>query len=574
MTNSLRVSIGQYSNKGVKDTNQDCHGARVPKDSLRDIKGIALAMADGISSSQDSHIASETAVKSFLQDYFCTSETWSVRKSMERVLRATNSWLYGQTQRGPGRFDKNKGYVCTVSALVFKGRHAHLLHVGDTRIYRHSGKGTEQLTNDHRVWGSEGRSHLSRALGIEEQCSFDHQSLRIESGEVFFIATDGVYEFVDSKKIVEVIEQYPNDLDTACEVIVQLALDGGSDDNLSLQVARIDQLPVEVNHSIKRDVATKPFPPELRSRMAFDGYTIIRKLHSSSRSHVYLAQDCETEKKVVLKIPSVDLGGSDDYLERLLMEEWIARRINSAHVLKSELQSRPRNYLYTASEYIEGQTLAQWALDNPKPKIETVRDIVEQVARGLHAFHRLEMLHQDLRPENIIIDTNGTVKIIDFGAVFIAGVEENKVETPRSYLMGTALYSAPEYFLGQRGSVQSEIFSLGVITYFLLSGSYPYATDVAKVRTLNQQKKLRYRSVLDEEREIPAWVDDAIHKAVHPLPDKRYDQIFEFTHDLRHPNQAFVKSTRPPLLESNPVAVWQGISFILLCLVTYLLATQ
>ncbi len=574
MSTQLQVSIGQHSNKGVKDTNQDCHGARVPKDSLLDIKGIALAMADGISSSQDSHIASETAVKSFLQDYFCTSETWSAHKSMERVLSATNSWLYGQTQRGPGRFDKNKGYVCTASVLVLKGRHAYLLHVGDTRIYRYSAKGIEQLTNDHRVWSSEHRSHLSRALGIEAQCSFDHQSLCVEQGDVFFIATDGVYEFVDSKKIVDVIEQYADDLDVACERIVQLALDAGSDDNLSVQVARVDQLPVEMSRSIKRDVDSQPFPPELRSRMTFDGYTIIRKLHSSSRSHVYLAQDNESKKKVVLKTPSVDLSGSDDYLERLLMEEWIARRINSAHVLKSELQSRPRNYLYTTSEYIEGQTLAQWALDNPKPSVEVVRDIIEQLARGLHAFHRLEMLHQDLRPENILIDINGTVKIIDFGAVFIAGVEENKTKAPDSYLMGTALYSAPEYFLGQRGSVQSEIFSLGVVAYFLLSGKYPYDTDVAKARTLKQQKKLWYRSVLDEEREIPAWVDEAIHKAVHPLPEKRYEQLFEFTHDLRHPNRAFLKRTRPPLLESNPVAVWQGISFILAVTVIYLLAAQ
>ncbi|MGH1373182.1 MAG: protein kinase domain-containing protein [Cellvibrionaceae bacterium] len=573
MSNQLRVSIGQYSEKGVKDTNQDSHGARVPKDSLRDIKGIALAMADGISSSQDSHIASETAVKSFLQDYFCTSETWSVQRSMERVLSATNSWLYGQTQRGPGRFDKNKGYVCTISALVLAGRQAHLLHVGDTRIYRVSAKGLEQLTNDHRVWSSESQSHLSRALGIEPQCAFDHQSLRIEQGDVFFIATDGVYEFVDSTLIVEAVAQCSDDLDAACEKVVQLALEAGSDDNLSLQIVRVDQLPVEVSHNIKRDVASKPFPPQLRSRMIFDGYTIIRKLHGSSRSHVYLAKDNETDTKVVLKAPSVDLGGSDDYLERLLMEEWIARRVNSAHVLKSELQSRPRNYLYTTSEYIEGQTLAQWAMDNPKPNIETVRDIVEQIARGLQAFHRLEMLHQDLRPENVIIDTNGTVKIIDFGAVFIAGVEEHKTQSPESYLMGTALYSAPEYFLGQRGSVQSEIFSLGVITYFLLSGNYPYGTDVAKARTLNQQKKLWYRTVLDEEREIPAWVDDAIHKAVHPLPEKRYEQLFEFTHDLRHPNQSFVKRTRPPLLETNPVAVWQGVSFILACIVIYLLAS-
>ncbi len=571
MANNLRVSIGQYSAKGVKDTNQDCHGVRVPKDSLLDIKGIALVMADGISSSQDSHIASEVAVKSFLQDYFCTSETWSVHKSMERVLNATNSWLYSQTRRGPGRFDKNKGYVCTVSALVFSGQYADVLHVGDTRVYRCNLKGVEQLTNDHRVWSGENRSHLSRALGVKPLCSFDHRRVSVEVGDIFFIATDGVYEFVDSNKIIEIIHRQSGDLDGAAEEVVRLALEFGSDDNLSFQIARVDQLAEEIGLEIKRQVNVKPFPPELRSRMDFDGYTVVRKLHGSSRSHVYLVKDNETGKNVVLKTPSIDLGGNEGYLERLLMEEWVARRMNSANVLKAELQSRARNYLYTVTEYIEGQTLSQWALDNPTPDLEVVRGIVEQVARGLHAFHRLDMLHQDIRPENIIIDKVGTVKIIDFGSVFISGVGGEGEEIPETYLMGTALYSAPEYFLGQPGSVQSDIFSLGVMVYFLLSGKYPYGTNVAKARTLSQQKKLWYRSVLDEEREIPAWVDDAIYKAVHPLPEKRYDEIFEFTHDLRHPNQAFIKRARPPLMERNPVAVWQGICFVLICIVVYLL---
>src|SRR5690606_10765214 len=141
--------------------------------------------------------------------------------------------------------------------------------------------------------------------------------------------------------------------------------------------------------------------------MQFDGYRIVRELHASSRSHVHLAVDDASGIRVVLKTPSLDLRGDAAYLERFLTEDWIARRIDNPHVLKSRLPARKRHYLYTVSEFIDGQTLAQWMIDHPRPDLETVRGIVEQIARGLRAFHRLEMLHQDLRPQNLMIDATG-----------------------------------------------------------------------------------------------------------------------------------------------------------------------
>ncbi len=570
MHKELTVSAGQYSDKGRKPDNQDFHGLTVPKDALLSIKGIAMAMADGISSSEVSHIASETAVKTFLDDYYCTSEAWSVKGSVERVLNSINSWLYSQTLRSPQRYEKDKGYVCTISALVVKNQTAHVFHAGDTRVYRLNGNGLELLTNDHRLWVTQEQSFLSRALGVEAQCSFDYRAVQVKQGDIFIVTTDGVYEFVGSQAMIGIIKDHPNDLNRAARLIVEHAFERGSDDNLSIQVLRVDQLAEKNLSAVKQRLEQLPLPPALEARVVFDGYTIIREIHVSSRSHVYVAQDNASQKRVVLKTPSIDSREDMDHLQRFLMEEWIARRINSAHVLKADLPDRERNYIYTVFEFIEGKSLAQWAIDNPRPDMEKVRGIVEQVARGLHAFHRMEMLHQDLRPENIMIDTEGTVKLIDFGSVSVAGVEETYGD-PDSYLLGTALYSAPEYFLGQPGSTRSDLFSLGVITYFLLSGRYPYDTDVAKAKTLSRQKKLWYRSVLDEDREIPAWVDEAICKAVQPLPEQRYEEIFEFTLDLRRPGKHFLDKTRPPLLERNPVAFWQCISLILGMVIVYLL---
>ena len=571
MAAELQVSIGQYSDKGRKEDNQDCHGSFIPQDSLLILKGIAVAMADGISSSDTSHIASETAVKTFIDDYYCTSEAWTVKSSVERVLKSINSWLYSQTMSGRGRYDKDKGYVSTFSALILKNHSAHIFHVGDTRIYRLNDQGLEQLTNDHRLWASEAKSYLSRALGIEEHCSFDHQTVNCSQGDVFIVCTDGIYDFLPSEEIIKTIKSQAVDLDQAAQILVKKAYDLGSDDNLSIQIIRVNQLPDQHQTNISQQMEPLELPPILDARMEFDGYTILRSLQANSRSRVYLAEDNSTKKHVVIKTPASDIEHDAEHLERFLLEEWIARRINNAHVLKADLAERPRNYLYTVFEYIEGQTLAQWAQDHPRPSLEVVRGFIEQIAKGLNALHKMDMLHQDLRPENIILDKTGTLKIIDFGSVSIAGLEETRNDAPATFLLGTALYSAPEYFLGEQGDVQSELFSLGVLSYFLLSGGYPYGVKVARTKTLSEQRKLHYKTLLSDDREIPSWVDSAIQKSVNPLPDRRQLDVFEYLHDLRKPNKEFLNKTRPPLIERNPVAVWQGISFGLAVMVIYLL---
>jgi serine/threonine protein kinase/serine/threonine protein phosphatase PrpC len=574
MQNQLRISIGQRSDKGRKEINQDFHGAYVPKEPALTSKGIAIGLADGISSSDVSQYASETAIKGFLEDYYCTPESWTVKTSVQRVLAATNSWLYAQTCNSPYRYSPDRGYVCTFTTLVIKSNTAHIFYAGDTRAYRLSDNHLEQLTEDHRLWVSKDKSYLRRALGMKDQLELDYQSLALEVNDVFVLATDGIYEYADEKFIVNAINSNSGNLDEAARVILDEAYQQGSDDNLSLQIIRVDQLPLQEVKEVYNNLTTLPFPPELKPRMLFDGYEIVREIHISHRSHIYLAVDHDTKEQVILKIPSMDLRDSPEYLERFLMEEWVARRISNAHVLKPCLQTRKRNYLYIVTEFIKGQTLKQWMIDHPEPDVETVRNIIEQIATGLRAFHRQEMIHQDLRPDNIMIDSTGTVKIIDFGSTRVAGLTEIATPLEQNNILGTAQYSAPEYFLGEVGTTRSDMFSLGVIAYQMLSGKLPYGTHVARATTRAAQRKLNYQSVLDDERTIPGWIDEAIRKAVHPDPYKRYEELSEFVFDLRHPNKAFVSKTRPPLIERNPLLFWKIVSFILLLVIILLISSS
>ena len=569
MAHQLKIALGQYSDKGCKARNQDFHGACLPREPQLGAKGIAVALADGISSSEVSQEAAQSAVTGFLEDYYCTSDAWSVRKSAEHVLAAVNSWLHAQTQQSQHRYDRERGYVCTFSGLVIKSTTAHLFHVGDARIYRLRGEQFEPLTEDHRAWVSSQQSYLARALGMDRKVEIDYLALQLEVGDLFLLATDGVYEYIDAQFVRSVLDG-ATDLDAVAHAIAAEALNRGSGDNLTVQLVRIEQLPAPEANEVYRQLSELPCPPLLEPRDSFDGYQIVRAIKRGSRSHIYLAVDSASGERVVIKTPSVDMQANPAALERFLLEEWIARRINSPHVLKPCSQTRQRSYIYVVTEYIEGQTLTQWLIDNPRPDLPTVRGLLEQIAKGLQAFHRLEMVYQDLKPDNIMIDATGTVKIIDFGATRVAGIEEIASPVEQINLLGAALYAAPEYFLGEAGSSRADLYSLGVIAYQMLSGDFPYGTQVPKSRTRAAQKKLVYKSVLRDDREIPAWVDDAIAKAVHSDPYQRYEEISEFIFDLHHPNQAFLNKTRPPLIERHPVLFWKSVSFVLMLMVIML----
>jgi serine/threonine protein phosphatase PrpC/predicted Ser/Thr protein kinase len=558
MSQPLGVSIGGATNKGIKEVNQDFLGCVIPKEPMLSSKGIVLAMADGISSSNVSQIASETAISSFLEDYYCTSDSWSVKTSAQKVIQSINSWLYSHTRNSPYRFDKDKGYVCTFSALVLKSNTAHLFHSGDTRIYRLCGQQLEQLTKDHRRVISAKVSYLTRALGIEQIFEIDYQSQLLEQGDIYIIATDGVYEFLNGAQIAHTIAN-ADTLESAADAIIEQALALGSDDNLSVQIVRIDHVP-EYQLDEVHQLTMLPLPPRLSPRMQFDGYEILREIYISSRSHVFLARDNDTHQTVVIKTPSTELRADTLYIERFMLEEWIAKRINNPHVAKAIIPKRKRNFLYLVTEFIDGISLNQWMIDNPKPKLEQVRKIIEQTAKGLQAFHRQEMIHQDLRPANIMIDTNNTVKIIDFGSTFIAGVTDANTE---EIMRGTIRYSAPEYFLGHLGTQTSDIYALAVITYQMLSGKFPYGNEIAQANSVSAQRKLHYKSIINEDSELPIWIDDTLERALKMNPLQRYSVLSEFIHDLRQPNKLFLAQTKPPLIQRDPVMFWQWISIFL-----------
>lgn len=574
MPNSLTVTIGQSSIAGIKAENEDFLGSYVPSEQTDDetqleSKGVTIAIADGMSGSDGGKEASQVCVSQFLSDYYGTPESWTVKQAATKILTALNTWLYSQGQQ---KYGSAKGMVTTFSALVLKSQTAHFFHVGDSRIYRLRDKDFVQLTRDHRVWITDDRDYLSRAMGIDTHLEIDYRATAVQEGDIYLLTTDGIHDFVGDKEIHEILESQGDSPQKISANLIKAAEKNESTDNISAQVLRVDHLPEPDKTEFYEQLTQLPFPPDLKAGNIIDGYKILRELNASSRSQVYLAEDTDSKKtrKVVIKTPSVNFEDDPSYIDLFLHEEWVAKRLQSPHLIKVCGADRKRTFLYSVVEYVQGQSLKQWMSDNPKPKLTQVRGTVDQIARGLRAMHRLEMIHQDLKPDNILLDEFNTLKIIDFGSAKIAGLAEIKSVVEHNAIVGTANYSAPEYFKGHSGTNRSDIYALGVIAYEMLTGHLPYGEITPEQAA---KKKFNYTSARYYNSLVPDWIDACLQKAVHPNPERRYGLLSEFITDFSKPNQSLLdRSTSQPLIERNPLAFWRGVAaiqFIALLILIY-----
>ncbi|OOW08286.1 bifunctional protein-serine/threonine kinase/phosphatase [Acinetobacter sp. MF4640] len=561
MKKTLKVSIGQYSTAGIKQQNQDFHGVYLPEGHVLKQKGIACVIADGIGSSNVSHLAAETAVGSFLSDYYSTSDAWSTQTSAERVIRATNSWLYAQTQQSQGRFDKDRGYVCTLSALILKQQQAHVFHVGDSRIYRIRDHEIELLTHDHRVWLSSREHYLSRALGADYRIEIDYRNIELKEKDIFLLMTDGVYEFVTDQQLLDLI-LVDADLNQLAKAFVEKALEQGSDDNLSLQVIHVEQLPELNQFHIQQDYV---FPQQLSKGEVFEGYVIDKILHQNHRSCLYLAHDTQ-QQPLVIKTLGVDLQQDKNAVEQFQLEDWVSKRLKHDNLMQCYPHNTEKKYLFQCYEYLQGETLAQWLHRQEKPlNLDEILPILQQTALALNAMHRLEMLHQDIRPKNIMVinaENAMKIKLIDYGSTAVRGlVEINPKNANRA--LGTLAFMAPEYFIDHSPSVHSDQFSLAVMAYYLFTKQLPYGTDLARCNSLKQMKKVQYNSIRKYRPDLPIWLDKILGQALSIEPIHRFEALSELIHNLMHPSKELLNSKPPAIIERDPLRFWQMICAVL-----------
>lgn len=356
-------------------------------------------------------------------------------------------------------------------------------------------------------------------------------------------------------------------METASLLLTDKAISNGSDDNVSCLLVYVLQTPNRQLIEIERDIRERVIPPVMKPGMKLDNYTICKVIHSSTRSHLYLVENNTDNHMSVLKVPSLNFSDDSLYLQGFMREAWVGERINHANVMKVTSDCHDSRFLYHICEYIEGQTLSDWMHDNPSPSIAQVRDIISQIISALRAFQRLELVHRDIKPDNIMIDNYGQVKLIDYGTVSIASLDEDINSINDEVPQGTLNYIAPETLLSMKSTNMSDLFSLGVICYEMLTGELPFKPMTRAEVTQTGFQDWHYRSIKQFRSDIPFWLDLCLKQCTEPDPTLRYNAFSEFQTDLTKPNLSAIEEyNKQPILQRNPVKFWQSVSGILLVL--------
>ncbi len=615
----LSLAIGGYTCAGVKKENQDAFAAHTPTNYELVTKGAVAVLADGVSSASKAAEAAQMAVTQFTSEYYATPETWSTKKSAGKVLSSLNQWLYSQgsvleantptglksldaslrqndngsteqsshhaelvsaSQQNSAYYPNDEQYqqwLTTFTALIIKSTTGFVFHVGDSRLSLFQQQKITPITKDHNQKQGRNNIVLTRALGADSRLKVDVHQLDLQENDLYMLSCDGVHDFISKKALRDILLTLPpkpdnKALEAASKTIVEQALAAGSDDNVSCLLVSVNQLPTKQLDEIERELLSKAIPPALKVGQKIDNYQIVKVLHASTRSHLYLVKNEQQEQPLVLKAPSANFADDSIYLQGFIREAWVGERIDHANVMSIKAPEHNSQFLYHLCEHIDGQTLTDWMHDNPKPTIEQVRDIVKQLVAALRAFQRLELVHRDLHPDNIMINANGQIKLIDYGTVWVAALAEKQDTLAETVPQGSLNYIAPETLISLQATYQSDLFSLGVICYQLLCGELPFKpfsySNMQQVIAQSQQQKnlalWQYRSIKQFRSELPLWLDLMLQHATAPDVTNRYDTYSELLNDLTTPNIAAVEAyQQQPLLQRNPVKFWQTTSLLL-----------
>jgi len=548
----LKASVGFFSATGPRKRNEDFAGAVFGSELPEPRGDVIAAVADGIGSAKGGRVAAETAVRGFLDGFCDLPETMEVRRAAAKVLSALNGWIHSQGQRD----GKLTGMGCTFTALVLRGRTAHVLHIGDTRAYRLSADRLTCLTTDHARDDGRTRSGiLYRALGVETEARLDYASQPVARHDRFLLCSDGVHAVLPSESIADILRERSASEDTA-RALVAAALQSGSSDNCTALLLDVVDLPTVQSADIGAAIKQLPLIPVPHEGETIDGFTLKVLLSEGRYTRLFGAVDEVEGGEVALKFPKPQVESVARYHAAFVREAWVGARVHSPWLGRIiELPPGRQTSLYTVMPLYQGELLETRLQRRPAIGLEEGRNIAVNLARAVAALHRAGVIHRDVKPDNVILEPGGSLKLIDLGVVRVPGQED----MPSEDIPGTPGYVAPEMLAGEPGNEATDLYALGVTMFRAFTGEFPFGNPDAGSR------RDRPKRLSDLRPDLPAWLQAVLGRAIAVDPAERFRDVIEFAVEMEAgPARAPLAAGRPlTLYERAPLRVWQGVAVLL-----------
>jgi len=484
----MELIYAELSSPGpARENNEDFVGAWLPETlEEKRSRGAVAILADGVGGMHRGEVASRLAVETALKVFREAQEEQSPQQLLTQMFNAANLAVYDKGMEDHGK----ERMATTLAAVVLRNNEIIVGNVGDSRVYLVRKATIKQLSTDHSYVGmqqkfglitekeaktSQNRSILTRSVGHEPVIRVDLEVATVFKGDKVVLCSDGLYAHVADSEIADIISRFSPA--QACRQLVALAEQRGTDDNLSVQVIQINEVEKVALYrgvAMYQESADPTTKYELRPGQTLDNrFQILETISRSGMATIFKAIDLSTKQYVAVKVPLIQFESDPGFYSRFQREEEIGIRLDHPYILKFisvDEQQRSRPYIVT--EYLRGYTLSHLLNSvRPLPARDAV-SLASRICEALVYMHGHGVVHRDLKPQNIMLCNDGTIRIVDFG---IAKAEGRRMTfagfTPA---VGTPDYMAPEQVRGKRGDERTDIYSLGAMLYEMAVGVPPF----------------------------------------------------------------------------------------------------